>query len=152
MHIELDITDSRIRYDAGDHVAIYPKNDAVLVNRIGELLGVDLVRCKSLKKFLLMVTHLRRGVEDLFWDLDLLVQLVHCIIFARCKHLTIWNRTLFSPWKISMKIQPRSLRSHALRHLEQHSRYNIRHIFHYTVINLPNTAFIYLYFYSIMLT
>ena len=42
MHIELDITDSRIRYDAGDHVAIYPKNDEYLVSRIGELLNVDL--------------------------------------------------------------------------------------------------------------
>jgi len=43
MHIELDIADSRIRYDAGDHVAIYPKNDSELVNRIGELLGINLV-------------------------------------------------------------------------------------------------------------
>lgn len=42
MHLELDITGSRIRYDAGDHVAIYPKNDPALVNRIGELLNIDL--------------------------------------------------------------------------------------------------------------
>lgn len=42
MHIELDIKDSRIRYDAGDHVAIYPKNNEELVNRLGELLGVNL--------------------------------------------------------------------------------------------------------------
>ncbi len=32
----------RIRYDAGDHVAIYPINDTALVERIGELLGIDL--------------------------------------------------------------------------------------------------------------
>ena len=32
----------RIRYDAGDHVAIYPTNDTALVNRIGELLSLDL--------------------------------------------------------------------------------------------------------------
>ena len=32
----------RIRYDAGDHVAIYPTNDVTLVNRIGELLSLDL--------------------------------------------------------------------------------------------------------------
>ena len=42
MHIELDISGSRMRYDAGDHVAIYPMNDPNLVNRIGELLGIDL--------------------------------------------------------------------------------------------------------------
>lgn len=42
MHLELDISGSRIRYDAGDHVAIYPKNDTNLVTRIGELLGIDL--------------------------------------------------------------------------------------------------------------
>lgn len=42
LHIELDITDSRLRYEAGDHVAIYPQNDAALVNRIGELLNVDM--------------------------------------------------------------------------------------------------------------
>ncbi|KAF4527910.1 hypothetical protein B566_EDAN011301 [Ephemera danica] len=42
MHIELNIDGSKIRYDAGDHVAVYPINDESLVNRIGELLGVDL--------------------------------------------------------------------------------------------------------------
>jgi len=40
--MELDITGSRIRYDAGDHVAIYPMNDVQLVNRLGQLLNVDL--------------------------------------------------------------------------------------------------------------
>lgn len=42
LHIELDITGSRLRYEAGDHVAIYPQNDALLVNKLGELLDVDL--------------------------------------------------------------------------------------------------------------
>jgi len=42
MHVEIDITNSKMRYDSGDHVAVYPKNDEALVNRIGELLGVDL--------------------------------------------------------------------------------------------------------------
>ena len=42
MHIELDLGESRIRYEAGDHVAIYPTNDERLVNRIGELLNIDL--------------------------------------------------------------------------------------------------------------
>uniref|UniRef100_A0A671SF86 NADPH--cytochrome P450 reductase n=1 Tax=Sinocyclocheilus anshuiensis TaxID=1608454 RepID=A0A671SF86_9TELE len=42
MHLELDVTCSKIRYDSGDHVAVYPINDSVIVNRIGEVLGVDL--------------------------------------------------------------------------------------------------------------
>lgn len=42
LHIELDITGSRLRYEAGDHVAVYPSNDTELVNKIGELLEVDL--------------------------------------------------------------------------------------------------------------
>jgi NADPH-ferrihemoprotein reductase len=42
MHIELDITDSKIRYETGDHVAIYPINDAEIVERLGKRLEVDL--------------------------------------------------------------------------------------------------------------
>ena len=42
MHIELDITGSKIRYEAGDHVAVYPTNDSVLVEGIGKRLDVDL--------------------------------------------------------------------------------------------------------------
>jgi NADPH-ferrihemoprotein reductase len=42
MHIELDISNSKLRYDAGDHVALYPVNDSDLVNRFGQLLDVDL--------------------------------------------------------------------------------------------------------------
>ncbi|XP_066508283.1 NADPH--cytochrome P450 reductase-like isoform X1 [Hoplias malabaricus] len=42
MHLELDITGSKIRYESGDHVAVYPTNDSTLVNRLGEVLGVDL--------------------------------------------------------------------------------------------------------------
>ncbi|XP_066551761.1 NADPH--cytochrome P450 reductase isoform X2 [Amia ocellicauda] len=42
MHLELDITGSKIRYESGDHVAVYPVNDSAIVNKIGELLGVDL--------------------------------------------------------------------------------------------------------------
>lgn len=49
MHIELDITESKIRYDSGDHVAVYPTNDSAMVNRIGERLGVDLDAVISLK-------------------------------------------------------------------------------------------------------
>ncbi|MBN3271198.1 NCPR reductase, partial [Polyodon spathula] len=42
MHLELDISASKIRYDSGDHVAVYPINDTTLVNKIGEILDVDL--------------------------------------------------------------------------------------------------------------
>ncbi|GLH11292.1 NADPH--cytochrome P450 reductase [Gryllus bimaculatus] len=42
MHIEFDIEGSKMRYDSGDHLAVYPTNNEQLVNRIGELLGVDL--------------------------------------------------------------------------------------------------------------
>ena len=36
------------RYTAGDHVAMYPENDADLVERIGELLEVNLDQVFSL--------------------------------------------------------------------------------------------------------
>lgn len=42
MHLELDIEGSRIRYEAGDHVAVYPVNNAETVERIGQLLNTDL--------------------------------------------------------------------------------------------------------------
>lgn len=42
MHIEFDIEDSKMRYDTGDHVGVYPKNSTELVNKIGELLNTDL--------------------------------------------------------------------------------------------------------------
>ncbi|XP_056593351.1 NADPH--cytochrome P450 reductase isoform X1 [Triplophysa dalaica] len=49
MHIELDILDSKIRYDAGDHVAVYPTNDTTMVSKLGKRLGVDLDIIMSLK-------------------------------------------------------------------------------------------------------
>merc|ERR1719273_1144721 len=42
MHMEIGLEESRIRYEAGDHVAIYPTNDPQLVNKIGQLLDIDL--------------------------------------------------------------------------------------------------------------
>lgn len=42
MHIEFDIEGSKIRYETGDHLGVYPVNCAKLVDRIGELCGVDL--------------------------------------------------------------------------------------------------------------
>ena len=48
MHIEFDITGSKMRYDAGDHVAVFPTNDPDLVERLGQRLGVDLGVCFTL--------------------------------------------------------------------------------------------------------
>jgi len=42
MHIEFDISGSKLRYEAGDHVAVFPINDAATVEKIGDRLGVDL--------------------------------------------------------------------------------------------------------------
>ncbi|XP_034844496.1 NADPH--cytochrome P450 reductase isoform X6 [Mirounga leonina] len=42
MHLELDISGSKLRYESGDHVAIYPANDSTLVSQLGEILGADL--------------------------------------------------------------------------------------------------------------
>ena len=42
MHVELDIAGSRLNYVAGDHLAIFPTNDPLLVERVGELLDIDL--------------------------------------------------------------------------------------------------------------
>lgn len=36
------------RYESGDHVAVYPANDASLVNQFGEILGTDLDTVMSL--------------------------------------------------------------------------------------------------------
>ncbi|KAF4791042.1 NADPH--cytochrome P450 reductase [Turdus rufiventris] len=48
MHLVLDISNSKIRYESGDHVAVYPANDSSLVNQIGEILGTDLDTVMSL--------------------------------------------------------------------------------------------------------
>lgn len=42
MHIEFDISGSKIRYEAGDHVAVYPVNDLDTVEAIGKRLNIDL--------------------------------------------------------------------------------------------------------------
>lgn len=42
MHIELDIEGSKMRYDAGDHAALYPINDTKLVNKLGELCNAEM--------------------------------------------------------------------------------------------------------------
>ncbi|KAL9695108.1 hypothetical protein quinque_014393 [Culex quinquefasciatus] len=42
MHIEFDIEGSKMRYEAGDHLAMYPVNDSDLVTRLGKLCNADL--------------------------------------------------------------------------------------------------------------
>ncbi|CAD6188617.1 unnamed protein product [Caenorhabditis auriculariae] len=40
-HIEFSVEGSRIRYDAGDHLAVFPTNDADLVNAVVNILEFD---------------------------------------------------------------------------------------------------------------
>lgn len=42
MHVELDLEGSKMRYEAGDHVAVYPVNDTDLVERLGKACGANL--------------------------------------------------------------------------------------------------------------
>lgn len=49
MHIEVNISGSKMRYESGDHIGIYPTNDQQLVNKIGQLLNVDLDTVITLK-------------------------------------------------------------------------------------------------------
>lgn len=49
MHIEVNIEGSKMRYESGDHIGVYPKNNDDLVNKIGSLLSVDLETIISLK-------------------------------------------------------------------------------------------------------
>uniref|UniRef100_A0A914LIX6 NADPH--cytochrome P450 reductase n=1 Tax=Meloidogyne incognita TaxID=6306 RepID=A0A914LIX6_MELIC len=41
-HVEFDIDSAKVRYDAGDHVAVFPTNEPELVEKLGELLEVNL--------------------------------------------------------------------------------------------------------------
>lgn len=43
------ISSSLVRYETGDHVAVYPKNSEELVNKLGQLLNVDLDTVITLK-------------------------------------------------------------------------------------------------------
>ncbi|CAO1395159.1 unnamed protein product [Diamesa serratosioi] len=42
MHVEFDLEGSKMRYEAGDHLAMYPVNDTDLVDRLGKLCNADL--------------------------------------------------------------------------------------------------------------
>ena len=48
MHIEIDLGDSGLKYEAGDHVGIYASNDLELVEKLGKLTNVDLDEVISL--------------------------------------------------------------------------------------------------------
>ncbi|XP_072098911.1 NADPH--cytochrome P450 reductase-like [Mobula birostris] len=49
MHLELDISGSKIRYESGDHVAVFPVNDSTIVTEIGKVLNSELDVVFSLK-------------------------------------------------------------------------------------------------------
>lgn len=42
MHLEFDIEGSKMRYEAGDHIALYPVNDTDLVEKLGKICEADL--------------------------------------------------------------------------------------------------------------
>lgn len=42
LHIEISIGDTRVRYEAGDHLGVFPSNDAELVKKLGKLLHVNM--------------------------------------------------------------------------------------------------------------
>lgn len=42
MHIEFDIEGSKMRYEAGDHIALFPTNNHDLVERLGKLCNAEL--------------------------------------------------------------------------------------------------------------
>ena len=41
-HIEFDISNANVSYEAGDHLAVYPSNAAALVERLGKRLHLPL--------------------------------------------------------------------------------------------------------------
>lgn len=49
MHVEVNIDGSKMRYESGDHIGVYPKNNDELVNKIGSLIGINLDTIISLK-------------------------------------------------------------------------------------------------------
>lgn len=42
LHIEFDIVGSKLRYETGDHLALYPSNDGRIVDNLGKLLDQNL--------------------------------------------------------------------------------------------------------------
>uniref|UniRef100_A0A8D8PWZ1 NADPH--cytochrome P450 reductase n=1 Tax=Cacopsylla melanoneura TaxID=428564 RepID=A0A8D8PWZ1_9HEMI len=48
MHIEFDISDSKLRYDTGDHLALYARNQSDSLARLGKLTDSDLDQIISL--------------------------------------------------------------------------------------------------------
>lgn len=48
MHVEIDLEDSRLEYEAGDHLVVYPVNDSDLVERLGKLCNCNLDEVFSL--------------------------------------------------------------------------------------------------------
>jgi len=47
-HCEVDVSKARIKYEPGDHIAIYPENNTSLVEQIGTRLNIDLAQVVSL--------------------------------------------------------------------------------------------------------
>nr|AXQ06577.1 NADPH cytochrome P450 reductase [Zygaena filipendulae] len=48
LHVEFDISDSKMRYETGDHIGVYPINSMELVERLGQLTDTDIDEVFSL--------------------------------------------------------------------------------------------------------
>lgn len=58
MHIEFDISGSKMRYDAGDHLAMYPVNDEDLVTRLSQITNSDLNTVSSHRLLFILIQFL----------------------------------------------------------------------------------------------
>lgn len=95
----LDFTLCVVRYESGDHVAVFPTNDAALVNKLGQVLGVDLDVVISLnnldgntlnlpKDLALMCCHMSE-VAELRHFLGILLSLYHARFSKSCLRYVI---------------------------------------------------------------
>ena len=111
MHIELDITGSKLSYVTGDHVAIFPTNSTTVIERIGELLEADLDTVFSLTN--VDGTHISRMLHALYQCLSLLDQ-------ASKKHPFPCPTTYRAVLTHYVDINS-SPRTHVLRELAEHT-------------------------------
>lgn len=89
MHIEFDISGSKLRYDAGDHVAVFPVNDAEIVEKLGARLKVDLGTVITLT-----------NLDGVF----LMCSWVHCKIVIKIPSICTTDRCNFYEYQLQLQI------------------------------------------------
>lgn len=81
-HLEFKIDPTRVRYEAGDHIGIFPKNNPDLVTRIAKLLSTDLetvfklINLDGKKKilFLILNSFQKRVPNDILFHAHVLIK------------------------------------------------------------------------------